>query len=182
MAVTEPLAVPEQLPGRLGQDPRAEQSILAATHAVRAYCRWHVAPVVTETVKLDGLGGDFLSLPSLRVRAITAVRSDGLDVPSAGWRWSASLGTVLAVQGAWSPYYAGIEVDLEHGYELEEVADVVQIVLTAAARDLVSPLGYIREQVGSTSTAPSLVAPNVAGGVHLMDHERADLAPYRIVL
>lgn len=180
--VRDPIALPEQLAPALAGDPRAAQSIAAATRAVRAFCRWHVAPVVTETVTLDGLGGADLALPSLRVVEVLAVRAlGGVTWPATAYRLAA--GGLLALGGwRWDAGYGAVEIDIRHGYEREDVPDVVQIILTAAARDLASPTGAIREQAGSVSVAPTLVGTNAAGGVTLLDHERADLAPYRIVM
>lgn len=185
MAQHHPFASAEELVAHMQgavqlDDPRLPQVLAAASRAVRAYCRWHVAPVVTETVTLDGDGSGRLLLPSLRVRAVTAVRSGGLAQNLAHITWSRS-GLLLSgylLSGA----YRGIEVDLTHGHDLEDVPEVVSIVLQAAARALASPVGYTREQSGSIGVAPTLTGPSAAGGVHLLEHERADLAEYRLVL
>lgn len=47
--------------------------IAAATAAARAYCGWHVTPVLSETLLLDGPGNRSLFLPSLRVVSIEKV-------------------------------------------------------------------------------------------------------------
>ena len=44
--------------------------VRAAQGAVRRYCGWHVAPSITETLRLDGYGGRVLTLPSKHITAI----------------------------------------------------------------------------------------------------------------
>src|SRR5699024_4352297 len=87
-----PLLTPEEFSeGTGGQiavgDPRVKPLLDGATRAVRRYCHWHVAPVVSETIVLDGEGGSLLMLPTLRVQSIEAVRVNGtaLDVDDLEW-------------------------------------------------------------------------------------------------
>ena len=58
--------------------------VRAAQGAVRRHCGWHVAPSVTETLRVDGYGGRTLILPSKHVTAIASVivgDEDWLDQP-----------------------------------------------------------------------------------------------------
>jgi hypothetical protein len=44
---------------------------------IRGYCHWHIAPVVTETIVRPGSGGSTILLPTLKLRAVTALTIDG---------------------------------------------------------------------------------------------------------
>jgi len=52
----------------------------AANAEVRRLCGWHVAPVITQTLEMDGTGGQFLLLPTNKLLKVTACTNDGVDV------------------------------------------------------------------------------------------------------
>ena len=86
----------------------------AATVAeVRAYCGWHIAPVVTETLTLDGPGGHLLVLPTLRLVDLLSVTNEGHAVVETGARGGAVQGLAARVG---VPVGAGVgrEVDVRH--------------------------------------------------------------------
>lgn len=180
-----PFTTPEDLAAHTkgavrADDPRLPGMIRAASTGVRRYCRWHIAPVVTETITLDGDGSAAIALPSLRVSAVSAVSSDGLAVVDGLWRLSRT--GLLAFPAYLSTQFDGVEVTLTHGYPMDEVDDVVAIVHAMCARALASPQGYVREQAGGVGVEASRTGENAAGGVTLLDHEKAALAPYRLVI
>jgi hypothetical protein len=58
-----------------------DEDAWAATVAeVRAFCGWHIAPEVTETLTLDGPGGYVLVLPTLHLVDLVSVTNDGTAV------------------------------------------------------------------------------------------------------
>jgi hypothetical protein len=179
-----PFATPEQLEDYTkgavsAADPRVPLALDAISRAIRRRCGWHIAPSVTETLTLDGPGGYYLALPSMHVTDVTAVRNDTFVADLAGAvQWSA-LGTVWCSSG-FSGRYRGVEVDLTHGYALDEVEDLVGVVLAAAARGLSSPMGQTREQAGGLSIQWATTAPGVSGGVAILEHERELVDAYRI--
>ena len=62
------------------------QRLEQAEAEVRGYCGWHIAPSVTEEIKVEGDGGQVLLLPSLYVTAVASVTDeDGNTVT--GWKW-----------------------------------------------------------------------------------------------
>lgn len=109
-----------------------ESSWLAACSAVRGHCGWHVAPPVTETLTLDGPGGDVLHLPSQRVTAVASVISDGTAVANPEW----SADGMVRTSGRWSRKFRGVAVDLTHGYDEcpEEVLTVLRGMVAADGR------------------------------------------------
>ena len=83
-----------------------------AAAQVRAEAGWHIAPVVTETLRINTWGGYDLRIPSLRIVSISEIRVDGVAYDASDWS---------AI-----PYgiyrYAGwptgvVEVDLVHGFD-----------------------------------------------------------------
>lgn len=150
--------------------------LAAAEMAVRGYCGWHIAPVVTETLTIDGSGTGTLFVPSLRVTSITSVTNDGTDVDVASLEWSAN--GYLRVPGVWTGKLRGVSLTITHGFDA--VPDVAEIVRAVADRAGASPAGVVREQAGGVSLQYSATAPGVSGGVVLMAHERAMLDRYRL--
>lgn len=149
----------------------------AAEAAVRAYCGWHVAPVVLETVTVDGSGSEALFLRSLRVVDVTGVVQDGQELDIDGLEWSQD-GFMRSPRGRWTRKLRGVTVTMSHGFD--SVPDVVEIVRAISERAGVSPAGVVREQAGQVSLSYAQTASGVAGGVVLMDHERAMLDRYKL--
>lgn len=101
--------------------PAPEES--AGLAAVRAWCGWHVAPSLTETVKVEGDGGRVLLLPSLHVTAVTEVRNEAGTIIGTDYKWREN----GIVRGRWmcEDLY---EFDIAHGYdsmpsELQAIVD-----------------------------------------------------------
>lgn len=96
--------------------PFADEVVDAAVAELRASAGWHIAPERTETITLDSEGGTLVTLPSLRVVAVSAVRDvcGEVAMPVAGFRWSRS----GVMHGhCWPQGFQSLEVDLTHGYE-----------------------------------------------------------------
>ena len=108
-----------------GVDPA---ELAKAEAAVRAYCGWHVAPVVTETLVLDGNGATRIVLPSLRVVSVDAVVVDGVTVTDPEWFASGIL------CGRFSERPRSVEVTLAHGYESLPV-ELESVLLDMASGD-----------------------------------------------
>lgn len=177
-APAAPLATPEQLEahteGRVtAADPRAALTLAGVTASLRRWCGWHVAPVLTETLILDGPGGRELALPSLHVLNLVSVLNGDADVDLDYLEWSA-LGNVRGP--VWSSRYRSVRVTLEHGYEVDEVPDLVTAVLSVSARFLASPMGATSEQAGSVSVSWG----GTGGMVAALGVERDAVAPFRI--
>ena len=129
-----------------------------AVGLVRASCGWHVWPVVTETLIVDGVGGVVLTLPTLKVRDVALVVESGVEVDADGYEWSAS-GDVKRVCGCWTTRWRGIEVTLTHGFET-------------------CPLLSVVAGIASSGTAPEVVGPFSFGG----SDAASSVMPYRDAL
>lgn len=157
---------------------RLQDYLAAAEQAVRAYCGWHVAPVIEESLTLDGTGTNTLFIPSLRVVSIAAISNGGQALDPATLEWSANGFARLPSGYRWTERLRGVTLQLRHGFA--EAPDLVEMMRAMAARAESSPDTIARVQVGMVSQTPSMVAPGVAGGVVLMAHEREMLGPYRL--
>lgn len=151
----------------------------AAHQAVRRECGWHVAPVITETLVLDGRGGKTLLLPSQRVLEILEVLNDGKDVTEKV-KYSRRSG-VATLDSGWSCDVGAIRVQLKHGYTLEDAADVAGVIAAVKKRASTAAFGAVVEQ----SIAGARVRYNTGqdGGVlsvPLLESEKATLAHYKL--
>lgn len=169
--MTEPIVTTTDLDSYQSGAPQTV--IDQATALVRAYCGWHVSPVVTETITVGSDGGRVLMLPSLHVTDITSVTVDG--VAQTDYSWSEA-GYVTGCY--WPTGPRSVAVSLTHGFA--DAPDVASIILAVASRAQASPDGVVRVQAGQVSRTFSQTAFNVAGGVSLVAHEKAVLDLYRI--
>lgn len=147
-----PIVTPEQVAQASGgkissQDSRLPSLIEGATDGIRLACGWHVTPVITETLTLDGTGGQVMQLPSGLVRDVKEVKVDGVAVDV---DWSAD-GMIEIRQGRFPARFRSVQVTLTHGYPAAPVvaAVLIQAVLGAAA----SPMGATREQAGQVAVS-----------------------------
>jgi len=152
-------------------DPRLPPLILAATAAIRLWCGWHIAPVITETLALDGEGSASLNLPSGHVVDVTALRVDGVTQPVGEWDWSTA-GMIRLRRGLFPDRFRCVQVDLTHGYA--QAPAVTAVITRAVLGACASPMGATREQAGSISVSWART------GMTMTAEDRADLAPYRL--
>jgi hypothetical protein len=149
----------------------------AANAAVRRECGWHVAPVITETLTLDGRGGTRLLLPSQRIAALAAVTNDGEDVISRV-RFSRRAG-ILTLASGWSEDVGSIEVTLTHGHPIEEVPDVAALIVALTKRAAAAGVSAVAQQgIGSASVRYAIGADGAPLSLPLLASEKAALAPF----
>lgn len=144
----------------------AEARVGAASASIRRYCGWHIAPVLTQTLVLDGPGGYRLMLPTLNLVDVLEFSQGGSPYQVASLQWSHK----GYMEGCFGYQLRGITITIEHGYEA--VPDLAQLVCDLASRASVVPVAVNREQAGSVSV--SYREPG------LMLHERDALALYKL--
>ena len=149
----------------------------AANQAIRTECGWHVAPIITEDLVLDGTGGTSLLVPSLRIREITSATSDGRDV-TAEVKFSRRAG-VLNLASGWSCDVGAIELTISHGFAADEVPDVAALIVTLTKRAAQSTV-IVQQSIGPASAKIATGRDGAALGVPLMETEKALLAPYKL--
>lgn len=149
----------------------------AANQAIRTECGWHVAPIINEELVLDGTGGRSLLVPSQRIRQVISATSDGRDVTSEV-KFSRRAG-VLTLASGWSCEVGSIELNIEHGYAVDEVPDIAALIVTLTKR--ASASGHIVAQsIGPASVKVATSREGAALGVPLLESEKATLAPYKL--
>lgn len=151
----------------------------AAVDVVRNYCEWHVFPRRTDTVVLDGPGGELLALPSAYVVAVTSVSESGTSlVEGTDFEWSAS-GRLRKLSGVWTERYRSISVTMQHGYDA--APDLLATIYAIATRAASSPQGATVDGAGPFSFSAAQLSSGSGGGLGLFAHEKAILDRYALV-
>jgi hypothetical protein len=102
----------------------------AATVAeVRAFCGWHIAPEVTETITRDGSGGPVIVLPTLRLVDLVSITNDGTELVDP--EWSASGMVYAGTWSRWTPKFRGVVAEITHGFE-EWPAELLSVMAEMA--------------------------------------------------
>ena len=148
------MPLPEFAPAPYGVD---EQAFVAAADAVRAYCGWHVAPVVEETLILDGRGGGRLILPTLRVVDILSLTVDGMIVDEPVWS------TAGVLWGRFPDRPRSVTVTLQHGYETAPT-DLVALITAVTAAGSVAAVPASAQVDDARITFAQPAAPYTTGG------------------
>lgn len=149
----------------------------AAQGAIRRECGWHVAPIITETLVVDGSGGTELLLPSLRILELVEVLNDGQDVTE-HVKFSPDSG-IIGLRSGWSCELGGVSVRLLHGYEPAEVPDVAGLIVTLTKRAATGGT-VVQQTIGSASQRLATGKDGAVLGVPLLQSEKELLGPYRI--
>ncbi|WP_107768452.1 hypothetical protein [Nocardioides terrigena] len=160
--MAEPLLTPAEHDEIQSGDPVA--LIAAASQEVRSYCGWHIAPEVTETVTVEGLGATLL-LPTLRLTDVTSIVRDDVTLDLTHVKWKSN-GVVTGYAFGAGDY----EVTFTHGYA-ETPADIAQAVSSIAADGIEG-----RRRLKSWARGPFSETFTDA----TMDPDRAALDRYRI--
>jgi hypothetical protein len=169
----------ESIPDLVSSDTTVDSStwLKAAQQSVRSYCGWHIAPNITQTLKLDSYGARTLLLPSMHVTDISSLMINGVEMKD-DIDWSTA-GTVKLRKGCFPDSPGAVTVTLKHGFDAAEVADVTSLMLKLAQRGSTGP-GVI----GSQSTNGSSVTFITAGGaplsIPLLQIEKDALQPYKL--
>ena len=147
-----PLASAVELKNHLQQTVPPDVSALAlagASGAVRSYCGWDLLRE-TRTFVVEGDGSVILTLPTLHLVTINAIRVGGLTVDPAGIPQPIPHERGQLVWATSWPVGSLVEIDAVHGYET--APDVVKLVtLTLAARIVTNPDDAKSASVGSVS-------------------------------
>lgn len=147
-----------------------------AQSAIRDYCGWHVAPILTETLTVDGNGRSLLLLPSGRIRKLLKVEVCGEDVTDRV-RASARAGMIEGVM--FPRRFGAVEVTLEHGFSPVEAASVLGVLDRATKRFATDP--RIRSQAVAGASVGYATTAGGAPLSHLLTvDEKQALDTYRI--
>jgi hypothetical protein len=140
-------AVEQYTAGRLDKDdPETIRLLSAALVAARRWCGWHVTPVQTDTLVLDGPGGRVLRLPTLALESITSIDDDGTVCVPADLYISSNGVVSKRTRGRWSRHFGSITATFIHG--IDSAPDFDAAVLSLVDRESVAPTGGRPRVVG----------------------------------
>lgn len=154
--------------------PTDDQALREASARIRGYCGWHIWPVITETIRVDSIGGRHLLLPTLRVVDVTSVMVDGAEVEV---EWSVS-GSLYALSGCLPRRPRSVHVTYEHGFgAVDDLASVARAWATGAK----SPHGPVAAQAsGPDSVSYASFGSQGIRLAGLSPQDRATLDRYRL--
>ena len=170
-------SVPDPPPG--GQGMRG-----AAWGIIRAYARWHICPIITETLTLDATGTRTINLPTLRLLEVERLEYAGQEIDPAGFEFS-DAGLIRVGKTSLPSRLGGIKATIRHGYDPRECAEIFEI---ADALDRRMQTGIASQGVVQQTTGPfSMRFGTLAGGMPLsqallLEPEKQVLARYRLPL
>ena len=95
----------------------------AAQAAVRAYCGWHIAPSLSETLVLDGTGARAFILPTLHLTSIEMLKVNGQEVTL-----PVEFSRAGIVRYPTPDKLGAIEITFTHGYSSEDLVDLMAIM------------------------------------------------------
>ncbi|KUH90624.1 hypothetical protein [Mycobacterium sp. IS-1556] len=125
-----PADVAQYTRGRLSaDDPETLRALNAALAKARRWCGWHVSPVRTETLTLDGSGSLVLEVPTLKIVSLTSVSEGGTAVDLAEVHQSHDTPGLLVRTTPWTCEWGAVEVTLTHGFTAAEAQDWREAVL-----------------------------------------------------
>lgn len=130
--------------------PFTEAAVDAAAASMRGTAQWHIAPEVTETVTVDGVSGQVLVLPTLKIVSVSEIRdvTDGGSEVITGWEIRRQ--SMLTRRQGWPCGIGSIEVDLTHGFA-STPADLFPVAAEAA--QLSQATAVSQKSVGSFSVS-----------------------------
>ena len=164
--------------GRYSSDTRVQTAIDAATAAIRAYCGWHVAPVLACEYVADGERGD-IWLPCVGLRSVGAVEFDGVAQVVKGFN---RLGRVRTDRPQPCGGLGNVRVEYVAGFDLAAASDLAAVIAQrVVAHVALGSYGIASESAGGVSVSYSGQALEDAGGAYLPQSVRDALAPYRLV-
>ena len=141
----------------------------AAQAAIRRECGWHVMPNAALTGTLNTRGGTVIRLPARHVTSIESL-TDRQGNPLA-YAYDPETGLVESLSGGFPAGVAAIRYAIHAGYD--DAPDVQQVLISAAKRAGMSPIGLVTSQSTNGSSASFDV-------VSLMQAEKDKLKPYRL--
>jgi hypothetical protein len=164
----------------------AQLMLDGACEAVIEYCGWHITPVLTETVTVDGTGTPVQTLPTLNLVALDSVQENGVALDVARIDWSSNGVMEKRLGGIWTTRRRGVTAGIQHGYDVTP-GWIVTMICAAAGRAFTTPLGRMQETAGDQSitySAPRSPTAEAAppGTVALLGFEKKMLDRIRVPL
>lgn len=161
---------------RYAGDARIEPAIASASAAIRAYCGWHVAPVLDCSITLDGEAGD-IWLPTNALVSVTSAKVGGEDVTVTGSNRRGRVRLAHKTCGL-----GNVAIDYVAGYDVAACPDLMGVVVQRVMASVaMTTYGVSQETAGGVSVSYSGSALSDLGSAFLPDSVKAALSTYRLV-
>ena len=161
--------IPDIITDPSGFDADGEFWLKAAQAAIRRECGWHVMPNAALSGVINSRGGTVIRLPARHVTSIESLTDR--DGNKLAYAYDPETGLVESLSGGFPVGVAAIRYEIHAGYN--DAPDVQQVLISAAKRAGMSPLGLVTSQSTNGSSASFDVAS-------LMQAEKDKLKPYRL--
>lgn len=147
----------------------AQFRLKAAQAAIRRECGWHVMPNMALSGVINSRGGTVIRLPARHVTSIESLTDR--DGNKLAYAYDPETGLVESLSGGFPAGIAAIRYEIHAGYN--EAPDVQQVLISAAKRAGMSPIGLVTSQSTNGSSASY-------DAVSLMQDEKDKLKPYKL--
>lgn len=161
--------IPDMIADPSAFEDDAAFRLKAAQAAIRRECGWHVMPNAALTGVLNTRGGTVIRLPARHVTSIESLTDR--DGNKLAYAYDPETGLVESLSGGFPVGVAAIRYAIHAGYD--DAPDVQSVLISAAKRAGMSPLGLITSQSTNGSSASFDV-------VSLMQAEKDKLKPYKL--
>ena len=161
--------VPDMIADPSAFEDDAKFRLKAAQAAIRRECGWHVMPNTALSGVINPRGGSVIRLPARHVTSIESLTDRHGN--KLAYAYDPETGLVESLSGGFPIGIAAIRYEIHAGYN--EAPDVQQVLISAAKRAGMSPIGLITSQSTNGSSASFDV-------VSLMQEERDKLKPYKL--
>lgn len=161
--------IPDMIADPSAFEDDAAFRLRAAQAAIRRECGWHVMPNAALTGVLNSRGGTVIRLPARHVTSIESLTDR--DGNKLAYAYDPETGLVESLSGGFPVGVAAIRYAIHAGYD--DAPDVQSVLIGAAKRAGMSPLGLITSQSTNGSSASFDV-------VSLMQSEKDKLKPYKL--
>ena len=161
--------VPDMIADPSAFEDDAAFRLRAAQAAIRRECGWHVMPNVALAGVLNTRGGTVIRLPPRHVTRVASLTDR--DGNKLAYAYDPETGLVESLSGGFPAGIAAIRYEIHAGYD--DAPDVQQVLISAAKRAGMSPIGLVTSQSTNGSSASFDV-------VSLMQAEKDKLKPYKL--
>ena len=161
--------VPDMIADPSAFEDDAAFRLKAAQAAIRRECGWHVMPNTALSGVINTRGGSVIRLPARHVTSIESLTDR--DGNKLAYAYDPETGLVESLSGGFPAGIAAIRYEIHAGYD--DAPDVQSVLISAAKRAGMSPLGLVTSQSTNGSSASFDV-------VSLMQAEKDKLKPYKL--
>ncbi len=161
--------VPDMIADPSAFEDDAQFRLKAAQAAIRRECGWHVMPNMALSGVINSRGGTVIRLPARHVTSIESLTDR--DGNKLAYAYDPETGLVESLSGGFPAGIAAIRYEIHAGYN--EAPDVQQVLISAAKRAGMSPIGLVTSQSTNGSSASY-------DAVSLMQDEKDKLKPYKL--